>query len=90
MPELRLTRQTKRQLEALPDAVRDAVLETLALIQLEPEARGRRLVGRMQGLWAARAGSYRVLYTIEASGVIVRSIRHRGVVYRSRRRRRRR
>lgn len=90
MPELRLTRQAKRQLEALPDAVRDAVLETLAMLQLEPEAMGKRLVRRMHGLWAARAGSYRVLYTIEATGVIVRSIRHRGVVYRSRRHRRRR
>lgn len=66
------------------------MLETLTLLQLEPEAMGKKLVGRMHGLWAARAGSYRVLYTIEATGVIVRSIRHRGVVYGSRRRRRRR
>lgn len=89
MPELRLTRHAKQQLEALPDAVREAVLETLALLQLEPEAMGKKLVGRMHDLWAARAGSYCVLYTIETTGVIVRSIRHRGVVYRSRRRRRR-
>ena len=88
MPELRLTRQAKRQLEALPNTVRDAVLETLVLIQLEPEAMGKRLIGRMQGLWAARVGSYRVLYTVEPTGVIVRSIRHRGVAYRPRRRRR--
>lgn len=66
------------------------MLETLALLQLEPEAIGKKLVGRMQGLWAARTGSYRVLYTIEATDVIVRSIRHRGVVYQSRRHRRRR
>ena len=79
-----------RQLEALPDAVRAAVLETLALIRLEPEAMGKKLVGRMHVLWAARVGSYRVLYTVEPTGVIVRSIRHRGVVYQSRRRRRRR
>ena len=64
------------------------MLETLALIQLEPEAMGKRLVGRLEGLWAARVGSYRVLYTLEPSGVIVRSIRHRGVAYRPRRRRR--
>lgn len=88
MPELRLTRQAKQQLEALPNAVREAVLETLTLLQLEPEAMGKKLVGRMQGLWAARAGSYRILYTIETTGVIARSIRHRGVVYKSRRRRR--
>jgi mRNA-degrading endonuclease RelE of RelBE toxin-antitoxin system len=63
------------------------VLETLVLIQLQPEETGKRLVGRMQGLWAARVGSYRVLYTLEPTGVIVRSIRHRAVAYRSRRRR---
>lgn len=88
MPELRLTRRARHQLEALPNAVREAVLETLVLIQLEPEDMGKRLVGRMAGLWSARAGNYRILYTIEPSGVIVRSIRHRGVAYRRRRRRR--
>ena len=63
-----------------------AVLETLALIQLESEAMGKRLVGRLEGLRSARVGSYRVLYTIEPSGIIVRSIRHRGVAYHPRRR----
>ena len=57
------------------------MVETLLLIQLEPEARGRRLVGlawtRMTGLWSARAGNYRILYTLEPRGVIVRAIRHR-------------
>ena len=69
--------------------MREAVLETLFLIQLEPEAMGKRLVGRMEGVWSARVGSYRVLFTLEPTGVIVRSIRHRGVAYRPRRRRRR-
>ncbi len=73
--------------EALPDAVRQAVLETLALIQLEPQEVGKRLVGRMEGVWAARLGSYRVLDTVEPSRVIVRSIRHRTVAYRPPRRR---
>jgi mRNA-degrading endonuclease RelE of RelBE toxin-antitoxin system len=58
------------------------------LIQLEPEDMGKRLVGRMAGLWSARAGNYRILYTVEPTGVIVRSVRHRGVAYRPRRRRR--
>ncbi len=88
MPELRLTRRARDQLEALPQSIREAVLETLVLIQLEPEEMGKMLVGRMGGLWAARAGNYRILYTIEQSGVIVRSIRHRAVAYRPRRRRR--
>jgi mRNA-degrading endonuclease RelE of RelBE toxin-antitoxin system len=69
---------------ASPDrGVREAVLETLLLIELEPEAMGKQLVGGMKGLWSARVGHYRVLYTIERSGVIVREIQHRAVVYRS-------
>ena len=66
--------------------MRTAVVETLVLIRLEPEVMGKRLVGRMDGLWTARVGSYRVLYTVEPGSVLVRSIRHRGVAYRSRRR----
>lgn len=61
--------------------MREAVVETLLLIELEPEKMGRRLVGlawaRVTGLWAARAGNYRILYTLERRGVIVRAIRHR-------------
>ena len=81
MPELRLTRRAKDHLNELPAAVREAVLESLVLIELEPDAMGKQLVGRMKGLWSARVGHYRILYTIERSGVIVRGIQHRGVVY---------
>ena len=86
MLELRLTRRAKHDLNELPVAVREAVLESLVLIELEHEAMGKRLVGRMKGLWSVRVGNYRVLYTIEQTGVIVRAIRHRAVAYRPRRR----
>lgn len=67
--------------------VREAAFETIALIGVEPESAGKRLVGRVAGLWSARVGNYRVLYTIEAEAVIVRAIRHRGVAHDRRRRR---
>lgn len=86
MPEPRLTRRTREDLETLPEGVRDAVLETLTLIGAEPERAGKMLVGRLEGLWSARVGNYRVLYTIETGGVIIRAIRHRAVAYRRRRR----
>lgn len=80
--KLRLTRRAKNQLSALPKTTQDAVLGTLLLIQREPATIGNRLVAlawpRMAGLWAVRAGSYRVLYTIERRGVIVRAIAHGG------------
>jgi mRNA interferase RelE/StbE len=85
LPELRLTRLAKQELEALPSMTREAVFETLALIAIEPESMGKSLLGRLEGLWSARVGNYRVLYTIERGGVIVRAIRHRGVAYRKRR-----
>lgn len=87
MPELRLTRQARHDLEALPRAVQEAVVETLAVIAASPETSGKRLVGRLSGLWSARVGSYRVLYTVEAPFVVVRAIRHRGIAYPRRRER---
>lgn len=85
MPEPRLTRRARNDLEALPETVREAVLETLTLIGAEPERAGKRLVGRLEGLWSARVGNYRVLYTVQGGRVIVRAIRHRAVAYRRRR-----
>ena len=86
MPELRLTRRARRDLEALPETLRDAVLETLIAIGVDPETAGKKLVGRLEGLWSARVGNYRLLYTLEGGLVIVRAIRHRAVAYRYRRR----
>ena len=82
MSEPRLTRRARKDLETLPQTVREAVLETLTLIGIEPERVGRKLVGRLEGLWSARVGHYRVLYTIESGTVLVRAIRHRAVAYR--------
>lgn len=85
MPELRLTRRARDDLAALPRPVQEAVFETLEALAVDPAEAGKELVGRLRGLWSVRVGSYRVLYTIERSGVIVRAIRHRGVAYRARR-----
>ncbi|MCA1681395.1 MAG: type II toxin-antitoxin system RelE/ParE family toxin [Actinobacteria bacterium] len=81
MAEPRLTRRAKRDLDALPETVREAVIETLIAIGMKPDEAGKQLVGRLRGLWSARVGHYRVLYTIEEGRVIVRAIRHRAVAY---------
>jgi mRNA interferase RelE/StbE len=86
LAEPRLTRRARKDLEALPKPVREAVFETLVAIGLEPQQAGKQLVGRLRGLWSARVGSYRELYTIDDGGVIVRAIRHRAVAYPRRRR----
>ena len=86
MPELRVTRRATNDLRELPTTVQEAVLETLDRIAVDPRAEGKELVGRLSGLWSARVGNYRVLYTVERTGVIVRAIRHRAVVYGGRKR----
>jgi len=87
LAELRLTRRASRNLAALPRPVQEAVVETLSAIQADPEGAGKELVGRLRGLWSARVGNYRVLFTIGGGArtlVIVRAIRHRAVAYRGR------
>jgi len=80
-----LTARARDQLNGLPLSPRNAVLHTLADLAVEPDVVGKPLVGRLTGIWAARVGNYRVLYTIEGSStsqrVVVRSMRHRAVAY---------
>ncbi len=89
MPRLRLTRAADRELEGLPERVRDAVLSALVRLRADPWGAGNALRGELRPSWAARVGSYRILYTIEepeqSATVIVRGIRHRTVAYRRRR-----
>jgi mRNA interferase RelE/StbE len=88
LAEPRLTARAKEDLAALPRKVQEAVIETLTIVGADPTVAGKPLIGRLRGLWSARIGNYRVLYTIEESRgserATVRAIRHRGVAYRSR------
>lgn len=89
MPEPRLTARARQDLGALPQTIQEAVIEMLTTIGLNPTSAGKPLVGRLRGLWSARVGNYRVLYTIDESSkserVIVRAIRHRAIAYPARR-----
>jgi len=62
---------------------------TIDRIAVEPDF-GRALLGRLEGVRAARVGNYRILYTIEGRSTnttfVVRSVRHRATAYRRRRR----
>lgn len=85
MPRLVLTRRAEKDLRALPGAVREAVAETLDQLVVDHETVGKPLLGRLEGTWSARVGSYRILYTVEPSSrstqLVVRSIRHRASAY---------
>lgn len=85
MPRVQLTRQATRQFDALPQNLQEPVLNALTDLEIDLEAAGKPLLGRLKGLWSARVGSYRVIYSIEGSSrsptVIVRAIKHRSQAY---------
>ncbi len=91
MARVLLTREARRHFEELPPRLQEPVLNALTNIELDPESAGKALLGRLRGLWSARVGSYRILYTIEGSRrsprVIVRAIKHRSTAYEPRRER---
>jgi mRNA interferase RelE/StbE len=84
LPDLVLTRRAREDLATLPRPIQEAVIETLTLLEADPEGIGKELRGRLRGLWSCRVGDYRILYTIEGAAktrVVVRAMRHRGVAY---------
>lgn len=86
MPRVQLTREATRQFEALPQRLQEPVLNALTDLELDPEATGKPLLGRLRGLWSARVGSYRIIYFLEGSlrspKVIVRAMKHRSIAHR--------
>jgi len=86
MARVQLTREAARHFEALPNNLKEPVLNALTDLETDPEAAGKALLGRLKGLCSARVGSYRILYSIEGSRraqkVIVRALKHRSQAYR--------
>lgn len=71
----------------LPEAVAAAIVEFITGDLLRaPRRVGKPLQGELEGRWAARRGSYRVLYIIDESAdvVTVLAAEHRRDVYRRR------
>ena len=89
MARVQLTREATRHFDSLPPRLHEPVLNALTELEIDPESAGKPLVGRPKGLWSARTGSYRIIYSVEGSRrspkVIVRAIKHRAVAYEQRR-----
>ncbi|MDA8070063.1 MAG: type II toxin-antitoxin system RelE/ParE family toxin [Actinomycetota bacterium] len=85
--EIRITPEGVRHLDKLPTKVRDAALVAVrGPISENPYRLGKPLVGALDGLFAARRGDYRIIYSIDdaANVVIVHRIQHRRSAYRPR------
>lgn len=78
-----LSRTAQKQLDKLPDAAADKIMETLEMLADNPRPPGcKKLKGR-QG-YRIRTGDYRILYEVEDSQllVLVLAIGHRRDIYR--------
>jgi len=70
----------------LPQAVAAAVVDFLfGPLAADPHRVGKPLRLELEGLWSARRGQYRVIYSIHDDQVLVRVVRisHRADVYRT-------
>ena len=87
MYEVEITPEGLRHLDALPEQIRAAVLETiLGSIAENPQRAGKPLRGELDGLYSARRGEFRVIYEIDevTQIVLVHRAQHRRRVYRNR------
>lgn len=81
-----LSGAAKRAVERdLPEAVAAAVVDFLSgPLAADPHRVGKPLRFELAGLWSARRGQYRVVYSIQEEKILVRVVRisHRADVYR--------
>jgi mRNA interferase RelE/StbE len=70
----------------LPESVAAAVIETFGAIGANPQRLGKPLRYELEGLWSARRGPYRIVYTIDRATrtVTIIAVGHRSDVYRRR------
>ena len=84
--EIRIAPPARRALEhSLPEHVAAAAWEFITgALSDNPQRVGKPLTGALSGLWSARRGEYRVVYSIadEIVTVTILRIAHRANVYR--------
>ena len=78
----RITARASKDLQQLPDPLQQKARDVIARLDSEP-ALGKKLLGKLEGLRSVRVGrSWRILYRVDETGVIVMSIRLRRDSYR--------
>jgi mRNA-degrading endonuclease RelE of RelBE toxin-antitoxin system len=63
-----ITKRARRDVEALPDGLRQSVDEAILRIAGDPWNAGKRLRGSLRGRWSYPVREYRVIYRIEGEG----------------------
>ena len=79
-----ITRTAERQLSKLPADDQQRVARTVATVAIDPRPRGARKLAGYDDVFRVRTGSYRIIYSVEDTRliVLVLKIGHRKDVYR--------
>lgn len=83
--QLRITGPAKRDLARLPEKILPAVMEFMSGPLIDnPHRAGKPLEGQLKGLYAARRGTFRIVYRIVEDHIQVQvvRVRHRADAYR--------
>lgn len=78
--ELIFTKEILRRLKELNKQAQIRILRELKILEERPFV-GKRLTGRLSGLFSFRVGEYRVIYQLLGDRVITRTVGHRRVIY---------
>lgn len=82
---VRLTPSFQRDLEALPAAVQEKILEALRHLETNPfgpPPKIKKLKAKGAGQWRLEVWPYRVRYDILGEDVVLHRVRHRKDIYR--------
>jgi len=78
--KLLFTREFLRKLKRLDRQTQIRILRQIKVLETKPVS-GKRLIGRLHGLFSLRVGEYRVIYEVAPNEVIIRTVGHRRSVY---------
>ena len=80
-----LTASFRRDLERLPGAVQEHILDTIKRLETNPfgpPPKIRKLKGKAVGQWRLEVWPYRVRYDVLGAQVVLHRVRHRKEIYR--------
>jgi len=78
--ELVFTKEFLHQLKQLDKQTQIRILTKLRTLEEKPFT-GKRLTGRLTGLFSFRVGNYRIIYQTSENKIIIRTVGHRKTVY---------
>ena len=74
------TREFLKKIKKLERETQIRIFKNIKMLEENPYL-GKRLRGRLSGLFSYRIGDYRIIYQISESQIIIRTVGHRKSIY---------